>query len=139
MNIKEMLLKYKGIVLYIIFGVLTTVVNLLVYGLFYYNLNCTNILSTIIAWIAAVAFAFITNKLFVFESKSMEKKTVFYELMTFVMCRVGTGVLEVGGMWLLVDVLILPAMLMKLFINVAVIVLNYVASKLVIFKKAKEK
>lgn len=132
---KQLLIKYKGIVSYLFFGVLTTAVNVAVYYIFYNILSVPNIVSTIIAWVAAVAFAFITNKLFVFDSKSWEPSVALRELWTFTACRLGTGVIEVGMMWLFVDVLTFNGTVMKLLTNFIVIVLNYIFSKLIIFKK----
>ena len=124
--------QYKMPILYIIFGGLTTLVNILVYFLCYDVSGLSNVLSTIIAWILSVIFAFITNKLYVFESK---ENNVFYEISTFFGCRFGTGILDVGLMYLTVDILKWNALLMKIISNVIVIVLNYILSKVIIFKK----
>lgn len=123
---------YKMPILYIFFGGLTTLINIAVYSLFYYFVKIGNIPSNIVAWILAVFFAFVTNKLYVFESKS---GSVWYELATFLVCRAGTGLLDLGIMYLSVDVLKLNELIMKILSNVIVIVLNYVFSKLIIFKK----
>lgn len=123
---------YKMPILYIFFGGLTTLINIAVYSLFYYFVKIGNIPSNIVAWILAVFFAFVTNKLYVFESKS---GSVWYELATFLACRAGTGLLDLGIMYLSVDVLRLNELIMKILSNVIVIVLNYVFSKLIIFKK----
>ena len=131
---KQILTKYKGVVSYLFFGVLTTAVNVAVYHLFYSVMQVSNVFATVIAWIAAVAFAFITNKLFVFDSKSWEPSVALRELWTFTACRIGTGVIEVGMMWLFVDVLTFNGTIMKLLTNFIVIVLNYIFSKLIIFK-----
>lgn len=124
--------QYKMPILYIIFGGLTTLVNIIVYFVCYDVLALSNVLSTIIAWILSVIFAFITNKLYVFESKS---NSMFYEISTFFGCRLGTGILDVGIMYLTVDILKWNALLMKIISNVIVIVLNYILSKVIIFKK----
>ncbi len=84
---------------------------------------------------AAVAFAFVTNKLFVFDSKSWEPSVALHELWTFTACSIGTGVIEVGMMWLFVDIMSFNGTVMKLLTNFIVIVLNYIFSKLIIFKK----
>lgn len=131
----EMIKKYRGLIMYGIFGVLTTVINLIVYWLCYEKIGIANVPSTVIAWIAAVLFAFVTNKIWVFESKSTDMKTLLYEASTFVSCRLATGVLEIAIMYVTVDMMRFNGMLMKLFVNIIVIILNYVASKLVIFKK----
>ena len=127
--------KYKFIILYGIFGVLTTVINIAVYGMFYSVLDVSNVISNIIAWVISVLFAFITNKLWVFESKSFDIKLFMKELGSFTLCRVTTGVLDLGIMFVGVDLLKGPAMILKVVSNVIVIILNYIMSKLFVFKK----
>ena len=124
--------QYKMPILYIIFGGLTTLVNIIAYFICYDISGISNVLSTIIAWTLSVIFAFITNKFYVFESKEND---VFYEISTFFGCRLGTGILDVGVMYLTVDILKWNALLMKIISNVIVIVLNYILSKVIIFKK----
>lgn len=131
----DLIKKYKSFILYIIFGVLTTLVNIISYYVFYNLLSISNIISTIIAWILAVAFAFIVNKLFVFESVSWRKNIVLKEIRDFFTCRVLTGLLDVGIMYVAVDLLNLNSMIWKLISNILVTILNYIASKFVIFKK----
>lgn len=138
MNIKDLFLKYKNFIAYIFFGVCTTLVNLLSYNLFYYLLCIHNIPSTALAWLLAVLFAFITNKLWVFNSKSFNPSIFFPELIKFFICRILTGILDIFIMWLAVDILDQNAMLWKLISNIIVIALNYIASKLVIFIYKKE-
>ena len=134
-KIKELLKKYKFIILYGLFGVLTTVINIAVYGIFYSVLDVSNVISNIIAWVISVLFAFITNKLWVFESKSFDIKLFMKELGSFTLCRVTTGVLDLGIMFVGVDLLKGPAMILKVVSNVIVIILNYIMSKLFVFKK----
>ena len=74
-------------IIYVIFGVLTTIVDFVTFGLLYYNLNLREVLANTIAWFLAVAFAYITNKLFVFESKSFERKTLKKEIISFFSSR----------------------------------------------------
>ncbi len=131
----SILQKYKGILMYLIFGVLTTIINLVSYYICYDILEMANVLSTCLAWLLAVIFAFITNKQFVFESQSYEGKVVLSELRDFFLCRVATGLLDVVIMFVAVDMLCWNAMIWKVISNVLVIVLNYIASKLIIFKK----
>lgn len=127
--------KYQDILSYLFFGVLTTVVNYLVY------LPCFNLLemsaaaSNVAAWVVAVAFAYLTNKPFVFKSHDWSAKTVLPELSKFVGCRVGSGVLETGIIFLTVDCLLWNGNVMKLVTSVLVVILNYVASKLLVFRK----
>ena len=121
--------------MYGIFGVLTTIVNLVVYNLCYYKAGINNTVSNVIAWILAVAFAYITNKLWVFESKSWKMSVLRREVTAFVSCRLATGIMDILIMYICVDILGWHAMLMKLSSNVLVIILNYIFSKLIIFKK----
>lgn len=132
---KRLLKKYKFIILYGIFGVLTTVINIVSYSLLYSVLGVSNVISNIIAWVLSVLFAFITNKLWVFESKSFEFKLFFSELGNFALCRLATGVLDLGIMFVGVDLLKGPAIILKIVSNVIVIILNYVLSKVFVFKK----
>ena len=95
MIIKGLFQKYKSFISYAFFGVCTTIVNLAAYRIFYGALSVPNVASTVIAWLFAVIFAFVTNKLFVFDSKSLAVKTVATELSKFLACRIATGVLDV--------------------------------------------
>ena len=88
-----------------------------------------------IAWILAVLFAFITNKLYVFDSKSMDAKTVISELIKFMAARLAPGGLDLLIMFIGVDVMHGPEIILKAASNIIVIILNYVLSKLVVFKK----
>lgn len=130
-----MLKKYRSLISYGVFGVLTTVINIAVYALCYQKLGISNVVSNIAAWILAVLFAFVTNKLWVFESKSMELTVLVREAVSFFGCRLATGVLDLAIMYVTVDRLALNSTLMKCISNIIVIVVNYVASKLVIFKQ----
>lgn len=130
-----MLKKYRSLISYGIFGVLTTAINIAVYALCYQKLGISNVISNIVAWIVAVLFAFVTNKLWVFESKSMELIVLVKEAVSFFGCRLATGVLDLAIMYVTVDRLALNSTLMKCISNVIVIVVNYVASKFVIFKQ----
>lgn len=134
-DLKKIILKHKDIFLYIIFGVLTTVINIITYFLTYNILSIPNIPSTIIAWIVSVIFAFLTNKKYVFESTDWNKNTLIKEGWKFTSCRIGTGVLELIIMYVFVDLLKYNGLVFKVLTNVIVIILNYIASKLIIFKK----
>lgn len=131
----ELLKKYRDIIAYVVFGILTTVINVIVYYTCYEIFGIINIISTIIAWFAAIVFAFVTNKKYVFDSKSWDKETVFNEGIKFLSCRVGTGIIEVIMMICFVDVLQVNGTLMKAITNVIVIIINYIFSRCVIFKK----
>ena len=137
-KIKALALKYKEQILYVFFGGLTTLINWGAYALCYNVLGVSNVPSVIIAWILGVAFAFVTNKIWVFESRSFDTKTVLRELWTFVAARLVTGLLDLGIMYLAVDVLGGNGNVWKLISNVIVIILNYVFSKLIVFKKQEK-
>ena len=126
---------HKEVVTYLIFGVLTTLVNYAVYLPLYNWLHLSATLSNAIAWVAAVAFAFVTNKPFVFESHDWSMKTVIPELSKFVGCRVGSGLAETAIIFLTVDLLQWNGNHWKLLTSVLVVILNYIASKLLVFKK----
>ncbi len=130
---------YKSIISYLFFGVLTTLVNVVSYYIFYSVLTIPNVISTIIAWLLAVIFAYITNKLFVFESKTLKFRDVLREIIAFFTCRILTGVLDVAVMYLAVDIMDFNSTLFKLLSNILVIILNYIASKLFIFKNKSGK
>ena len=136
-RIKELFIKYKSLIMYAIFGALTTLVNWASYYLCYNVLKISNVPSTIIAWFLAVAFAFITNKLWVFDSKSFNKKTLVHEIWTFFTARALTGVLDVIIMFVAVDMLNWNSTVWKLISNVLVIILNYILSKIFVFRKNK--
>ncbi|MCH5190305.1 MAG: GtrA family protein [Oscillospiraceae bacterium] len=147
-KVKELFIKYKEIILYIVFGVLTTAVSFVSYAV------CTKLIklqneiagiavANVISWVCAVLFAFVTNKIWVFESKARDVKTILNELWKFVASRLFTGALEWFGVPLLVylglnqTIFGIEGMLSKLIVSVAVVILNYVFSKIFVFKKKK--
>ena len=132
---KALASKYRDIIVYLVFGVLTTVVNYIIYLPCYNVLGLSGSASNAIAWVGAVAFAYLTNKPFVFQSHDWSAKTVIPELTKFVGCRVGSGVLETAIIFLTVDLLGWNGNVMKLLTSVLVVVLNYIGSKLLVFKK----
>lgn len=134
-KIISLIKKYWDIVVYLFFGVLTTVVNYVVYLPLYNIVGLSATLSNCLAWIVAVAFAYLTNKPFVFKSHDWSSKTVVPELTKFVVCRLGSGFAETAIIFITVDLLMLNGNIMKLITSVLVVILNYVASKLVVFRK----
>ncbi len=133
--LKKLLLKNRCVLAYLFFGVCTTVVNIVAYYICAHPLKFSTGVSTVIAWLLAVIFAFLTNKSWVFGSKSWEKKVLLRELISFFSCRLATGVLDLFIMLVTVDMLRWNDVAMKVISNLIVIVLNYVASKLIIFRK----
>jgi putative flippase GtrA len=134
-KLKALFHKYYDLITYLIFGVLTTVVNYVVYLPCYNLLSMSSAVSNMIAWVAAVAFAFLTNKPFVFRSYDWSPKTVARELSAFLATRIGSGVLETLILFLAVDLLSWNGNLWKLLTSVIVVVVNYLGSKLLVFRK----
>lgn len=135
--IKKAFIKYKDVVYYGIFGVLTTLVNIAVYWVVAHPIGLDTVPSSVVAWIAAVTFAYLTNRKWVFHSEAVETTEIAKEISYFFVCRFATGVLDWAFMYITVDILNLQDVLMKFLANIIVIVLNYVASKLIIFKHKK--
>lgn len=134
MNRKKVYEKYKDIILYGLFGSLTTAINIVIYWLLAHPMGLSTMPSTILAWVAAVSFAYLTNRKWVFYSEAHTGSEITKEVAAFFSCRLATGVIDWGCMYLFVDVLAWNDILVKSTANVLVIILNYVASKLLIFK-----
>lgn len=134
-KIFEILKSYKAVILYLVFGGITTIVNILTYAICFKVLGMENVVANIIAWLFAVIIAYITNKIWVFESKSLDIKKLLYELISFFGCRIITGIVDLIIMYIAVDEMQLNAIVMKIIANIVVIVSNYLASKYLIFKK----
>lgn len=137
MNWKQLYEKYRDVIPYLFFGVCTTLVNLIVYWVLAHPVGLGTMASTIAAWIAAVLFAYLTNRRWVFHSQAKGSRAVAREIVSFFACRLATGVVDWACMWLFVDVLHCDDVLIKFIANVIVVILNYIASKLVIFKGGK--
>ncbi len=148
-KIKELFVKYKEVITYLIFGVLTTVVNIVSYDLLQsINGGMSYLVNNAIAWFVSVVFAYVTNKLFVFNSKRWECKLVCKEILEFFGARIFSFGIEELGLWLMVDLLGMGAITLnllsfsftgdiiaKVILSVIVIILNYFFSKFIIFKK----
>ena len=140
-KVKELCIKYKEFILYAVFGVLTTIANA---GAFYIASHTFgtehHVLNNTIAWIAGVVVAYVTNKLWVFESKSWKLKVLSKELSEFVLARLLSFVFETVGLALIVKWFTLEddfwgQFIVKLGLSVIVVLMNYIFSKFIIFKK----
>lgn len=131
----ELARKYYDILAYLFFGVLTTVVNYLIYLPCYNMLHLSASVSNVIAWVFAVVFAYLTNKPFVFRSHDWSAKTVIPEFGKFVGGRVASGLMETVIIFLTVDLLHWDGNIMKLDTSVLVVILNYITSKFIAFRK----
>ena len=117
----------REVISYLVFGVLTTLVNFVFYWLF----------TEVLGIYFAVIFAYITNKLFVFGSKSWELSIVVKEVLSFGAARILSLLFETGFLTLTVEIFKFPKLIAKIIAAVFVVIINYVASKLFIFKKKK--
>lgn len=136
-KLREWIVRYYDVLAYLFFGGLTTVVNYVVYLPCYNWWGISSSVSNVIAWVVAVAFAYLTNKPFVFKSHDWSAKTVWPELTKFVGCRVGSGVLETAFLFVTVDTLGWNGNWMKLITSVLVVILNYFGSKFLVFTRKK--
>lgn len=143
---KNLILKYKEIIMYLIMGGLTTLVSWGTYMLFVwilpiYNEDFLILTANTLSWVFAMTFAYITNKIWVFESKSWERHFLMKEFGMFASARLLTGIFEViavpGLVWLGCNQTIfgVEGMLSKVIVSIIVVLLNYVFSKLFIFRK----
>ena len=143
-TLKNLYFKHKEIINYLIFGGLTTVVSWGTYSLFVKAIGMSVGVGNILSWICAVLFAFVTNKLFVFESKTWQPATALREFVSFIGARLATGVIEWFGVpyfsthGLTHPLFGVKGLLAKVVVSIVVIILNYLFSKfLVFFKKEK--
>ncbi len=124
----------REVISYIIFGVLTTAVNWVVYALMV-KAGTDYRISTAGAWVVSVLFAFFVNKIFVFQSYDLHPAAVIKEAVSFTACRVLSGIMEMIFMMIMVSWLSWNEYGSKVLVSVAVVIANYVFSKLFIFRK----
>ena len=124
----------KEVILYLIFGVLTTLVDTVVFYISNYTLNIHYVISTCLAWIFAVLFAYITNKIFVFSS-TKNNQNIFKEIFYFFSLRLVSLLLSIVFMVIMVNYLHIPEIISKILVNVFVVISNYFFSKIFIFKR----
>lgn len=141
---KALFFKYKEPILYLFFGGCSTLVSWVTYALFAGPLGLGVNAGNALSWVCAVCFAFVANKLFVFESRACDVKTLLREAGSFFSARIFTGLLTMLGVPLLMkigldqSILGVEGMLAKISMSVIEILLNYIFSKLFIFKKQKK-
>ena len=139
-KIKALYQKYQEIINYLIVGVLTTIVSVVVYFaltrtvLDYHN-DLKLQIANIISWICAVIFAYVTNRIFVFNSKS---KNIVKEFILFVIARILSLLMDMMTMYIVVSLIGLSDLIGKLISQVVVTIANYLFSKLIVFKKKKD-
>ena len=121
----------RELVLYVVFGTFTFFVNIIVYFLFENVFGVNYLISNVIAWFFSVLFAYITNRIWVFESKSPD---ILKEMSLFFGGRIFSGVIDTALMYLFIDVMTIGDDISKIIVQVIVIILNYIFSKLIVFK-----
>lgn len=140
-KIKCFIKTHMDIISYLFFGVLTTLTNWITYTICVSTFDMSITISNILAWVIAVIFAYITNKIFVFHSKDTSLKGLLSEITMFVSARIVSGLFEIIGVPLLVwcginhTIFGIDGMVAKAIVSIIVIVLNYIFSKLLVFKK----
>lgn len=125
-------------VLYVIFGAITTIVNIVSFQFCFNLLQIPTLISNAIAWVLSVLVAYVTNKLFVFQSKNERFSQFVREIALFFGARLLSFGIDELGMWLMVDVAHINGGLSKIAMNVVVLILNYIFSKWFIFSSKKE-
>ena len=121
------------VVMYLVFGVLTTLVDWVAYRVLRLS-GLGYMFSNVAAWGVAVVFAFVTNKFMVFNSKSVDRLIIIKEFISFVGARVFSLLLQLAGIELMIDYANINEYIAKAVMTVVVVVCNYVFSKLFIFK-----
>ncbi len=125
----------REIWLYLLFGVLTTVVNIVSYYLLTTVFNIDYMISNVIAWILSILFAYITNSKFVFQDETVSIKDKISQFTKFVVARLFSLGIDMAVMFVGVSILLINDVIIKIVANIIVIVLNYFISKLIVFKK----
>ncbi len=137
-RVQTLLRRHRELISYVFWGVMTTIINYAAYFLLTKGLQVYYLTSNIIAWTISVLFAYLVNKLFVFQSKGWAWRVALRELWQMVAARLFSLGLEMGILWLFVDVLYCDDAIVKLAANVVVVVVNYLLSKFIIFKKTND-
>lgn len=137
-KIKALYAKYEEFVLYVVFGVFTTIVNIGIYWFLADVAGVYYLIANMAAWLGAVLFAYVTNRKWVFKSKQTGFKKIFKEMMLFICGRVLSGIGDMVILFVFVDVLKLGNLPGKIASQIFVVIFNYVFSKLMIFKSGKK-
>ena len=128
--------KFEEIIDYLIIGALTTIISIITYFIFARICNINYMISNIISWIISILFAYVTNKTIVFKSEVKEKKQLLKEIYLFIKYRLLSLIIDVLMMYLFVSVMNIDDMISKVIVQIIVIVLNYIFSKLFVFRKS---
>ena len=136
-KLKALFIKYYDVIAYLFFGVVTTIVNIVVYAICAHVFGIETVISTAIGQVVSIIVAYLTNRKWVFKSQAHTAKAITREIVSFASARAATFILDMLIMFIFVDKMHLPDIPVKIASNIVVIILNYVASKLFIFAKPK--
>ena len=125
--------KYKEVLLYLFFGVLTFIISIVSYGLLAIKLNV--LIANILSWILAVIFAYITNRVWVFDNIADKGRNNIYEMLRFITGRIFTLIVEELILYFFITRLEMDKIIVKIIAQIIVIVLNYIISKLLVFNR----
>ena len=128
-------MRLKESLLYIVFGVFTVLINMASFFLFYDILGYNELVANVYSWIFAVAFAFFTNKVYVFESLSRSINEAVLQFIMFISSRLATLFIEEVVLFIFITMLNYSVIIIKVFAQLLVIVLNYILSKKIVFKR----
>ena len=134
---KELLKKYSDVIPYAVFGVLTTLANIATYWVCSHVFHMGLSAGSIVAWIVAVTFAYLTNRKWVFHSEAVTGKEILREVIAFFAARIATEVIDLVMLNVFAGMMGFDDMIVKVAANVVVIIVNYAASRLVIFRHKK--
>lgn len=132
-------LKHKEVLLYLLFGGLTTIVSIGTYAWFNVKLGLNELIANVISWIFAVLFAYVTNKIWVFQSRNLKWNELAAEICKFFGGRLFTLAVEEGILFVFITLLHGNSVLVKIIAQVVIVILNYIISKLFVFREKKEK
>lgn len=131
--IRKLMEKYRDVIPYLVFGILTTIVNIVAYWLCAHPLHLGIMVSTVIAWVLSVLFAYVTNRKWVFHSEAAGV-AIIREILSFYGARLATGLLDMLFMFIFAERIGLNDTVIKICSNVVVVILNYIFSKFLIFR-----
>lgn len=129
-KLKKLIIKYREIILYLIFGLLTTLISIISFAICNKILNISWSFSNVVSWILSVSFAYVTNRIFVFKSK---KKNILKEMISFFGFRVLSLIIDMICMFILINILSVDSVVSKVIVQIIVVLLNYLFSKIFVF------
>ena len=129
-KLKKLIIKYREIILYLIFGLLTTLISIISFAICNKILNISWGVGNVISWILSVSFAYVTNRIFVFKSK---KKNILKEMIFFFGFRVLSLIIDMICMFILINILSVDSVVSKVIVQIIVVLLNYLFSKIFVF------